>query len=309
MDIDKYEKRIRNSVTDRTVKSRVSALRSLEKYTEGEPTVEDVEEYLDAMIEAYEDGEMKASVIREYFKSIKSYFGVVKGEPEALDHINWLPSTDSDPGDYMDKDEWERFKDSIRTFRNRAYFITTYQYARRPKETLLLNKEDLDMEGEQKTITFSILKKSQSSNTPTETIYLGGWDEEYDVYRATYELKGEALKVIKTWLEYHSGDSEVMRIGGEEKEVHPLFYTSHGRMSYNSVYKATKDVADRARIEDKNITPKTLRHSRSTHLDWEGEAPGNIAREMLIHDPDTAVIGRYIHDRGEDEVRDVMGVE
>ena len=97
-------------------------------------------------------------------------------------------------------------------------------------------------------------------------------------------------------------------LDGEDKTVHPLFFTSHGRRTYGAVYKKTKDIADRVGLE-KNVTPKVLRHSRSTHLDWQGGAPGNIARDMLIHDPETNVISRYIHDRGEDEVRDVMGVE
>lgn len=333
MKIDTYQKRVRNNVSDRTLRPRMSALRKLDEFVEGEATVDDVERFLEALIDAHEDGEIKASVIHEYFKAIKSYFEVVKGDPEALDHITWLPPTDSDPGEYMNLKEWRHFFNHVKGYRDKALFQVMYQYARRPTETLLLNREDIryrEDEGK-RTITFSILKKGNSDNTPTSTIWVSGWGsegEEYEVYRTTYELTGDAEDHLDRWLDMSDPMSETIiwkdidrdatpqvSFGqeeeveeGEEYEVHPVFTTQHGRMTYGTAYNAVKRTAERAGF-DKNIIPKTLRHSRSTHLDWSGEAPGNIARDMLIHGPDTNVIGRYIHDRGESDIREVMELD
>jgi integrase/recombinase XerD len=91
----------------------------------------------------------------------------------------------------------------------------------------------------------------------------------------------------------------------QEERVSPLFTTTHGRISYDTIYKKIKSIAEEADI-DKNITPKSLRHSRATHLDWDGKSPEVIARQQLAHNPDTQTISNYIHDRDEDDVREVM---
>jgi integrase len=328
MKLDKYEKRASSSVSEDTLNTRLSILRQVDNFNSGELTVTDAEEFIEGLVEAHDDGEMKASSVREYYKAIGSYFTVVKGEPDALEHINWLPKSDSDPGDYMRVEEWESFFQTLKTYRNKAYFMLTYEYARRPTEVLLLNKEDIgyDEENDRDTITFSILKKGASSNTPTSTIWIESWDKEYDVYRTTFELKGEAKEHLETWIKmmddveetvvWKDIDREASPKGeygdvseGEEITVHPVFVTREGRMSYQSVYAKTKDAAEKSRVpEQKNITPKSIRHSRSTHLDWAGHSSSAIARNTLLHDPKTGtdVVSRYVHDRGEGDVREVM---
>lgn len=300
MEINKYKKREKHNLAESTLRSRLSGQRNLDEFIGGgEPTVSDVEDWVDNLIDKYNGGEIKASTAREYLKSVKYYFKTVKGEPKALDHIDWLPSNDSDPGDYMNLQEWQDMLDNTRGFRDRAIIKLMYIYARRPTEVILLNKEDIDFE--EKTITFNILKKKDKNLPILETE-----DGEHRVLRATFELKEEAEEVINRYLRYSEDMTEGVVLDGEETVVHPLFVTPRGRISYSSVWRAIKQTAERAGIE-KNITPKGLRHSRATHLDWGGNSPGNISRDMLVHDPEsTNVIGRYIHDREEEQVREVM---
>lgn len=326
MDLRKYKKRTERNVDTDTLQSRLTGQRSLEKFigSDKEPTVEDVEEWLDYLIDEHDDGNIKASTIREYFKSVKYYFSVVRGvDTDEFDHIDWLPKNDSSAGDYLTEEEWSTIRSHFTGFRDRAFIETMYFYARRPTEVILLNEEDIgtntvtkEIDGEEQevevdTITFNILKKKEPS-LPTLKVGKnedGSWDDEYKVMRATFELKEQPKKYIDRWLSYNREITQVIELDGEEMEVTPLFCTNHGRISYNSIYKMIKQ-ASNALKGDKNITPKALgRHSRATHLDWNGEAPGNIARDLLIHDPDTNVIGRYIHDRGEGDVREVMTLD
>lgn len=310
MQIDKYEKRVRNNVAESTLTSRLSALRRLEKFIGGgDPDIDNVEDWIDHLIDLHEAGEIKSSTIREYYKAAKYYFAVVKREDEALDHISkWIPKSDSDPGDHLTEEEWEELRNSVKGYRDKAFMELMYFYARRPTEVILLNDEDIHItEGgdEPDTIKFNILKKPDRDTIPL--ILSGG--EEYNVMRATFELEKEPKQHLQKWLEYKSDQEEVIELDGEEKTVHPVFCTSHGRISYNSIYKMIKKTARRAAI-NKNVTPKAMgRHSRATHLDWAGKAPGNIGRDVLLHDPDTDVVGRYVHERGEDDVRDIMTIE
>lgn len=321
MNIEKYKKRTKDRVSSSTLSARVSGQRNLDEFIGGgEPTVEDVEEWVDHLIDKHHDGDIKASTIKEYFKAARYYFKTVKGEPEALDHIDWIPSNDSDPGDYLTVEEWERLYDNIHNVEFKAIYSLMYHYARRPSEIRFLNREDVYLgEDDDRTVSevrylnddkfdesdmaicFLILKKTDP-NLPT--IAIDG--EERKLFRATYELKEEPAKLIKEHMQWSPEVTETIIEDGEEREVTPLFCTPRGRRSYESLYNECKKAAARAGIDSKNVTPKTMRHSRATHLDWDGNAPGNIGRDMLIHEPDTNVIGRYIHDRGEDEVREVM---
>ena len=323
MQLEKYSKRERNSISDRTLKTRLSTLKKLDEFVDGrEPTVEDAEDFVDHLIDRYENGEIKASTIQEYVKHISTYYKTIHRDGDMLDHIDWLPTNDSDPGDYMTESEWEEFMQCVQSFRDKAVIYSTYHYARRPTETLLLNREDVSFEDG--TITFSILKKGKSSNTPISTMRVAGWDKSYDVYRTTFKLSEEVEQKLEKYLYYSEDSSDIViweKVGenapilngervveGEKYEVSPLFSVSGRRMSYQTFYSAVKKAAERSSVT-KNVTPKTLRHTRSTHLDWGGHSPDGIARQMLLHDPETSVIGRYIHDRDETEVRDVMEVE
>ena len=291
MHIEKYKKRAKHNIAESTLNTRLSGQRNIEEFIgeDREPTVDDVEDWVDHLIDKYERGEIKSSTIREYFKAVKYYFQVVKGESEALDHMSkWLPTSDSDPGEHLELEEWEAMRDAVSGYRDSAFLDLMYFYARRPSEVIGINREDIDLE--EGTITFPILKKKED-------------------FRATFELLEEPRKSLERWLPYSGDVEEEIEWKGETRVVHPVFTTSEGRISYSTVYNMVKRVADKAGI-NKNVTPKGMgRHSRATHLDWEGNAPGNIARDMLVHDPDTDVIGRYIHDRSEDDVREVMSLD
>lgn len=305
MEIQKYKRRAKHNVSESTLNSRLSGQRRLKKFIgeDREPTPEDVEEWIDSLIDEYEAGEIKASTIRGYYKSVRYYFAVVLGQEDELDHIsNWLPTATSDPGEYLSEEEWELFLDNCRVFSYRALFNIMYYYARRPTEVILLNEEDIDFEEE--TITFNILKKKEHGLPVLETED----GTERPVLRATFELTDAVKDVLTVHMNHKPDIEKEIMFDGEPLTVHPLFTGRNGRVSYSTVYRQFKKIIERAGIE-KNVTPKGLRHSRATHLDWSGQAPGNIARDMLIHDPDTNVISRYIHDRGEQQVRDVMSVE
>lgn len=328
MQLDTYRRREKNGVSKRTLKNRLSALRKFEKYVgEGEPGVEDLEKYVDeVLLELYENNEIKASTVRETYKSIKRYYKIVLNMEREVEHISdFLPVNDSDPGDYLDFEELEEFRDNIRGFRNSAIVDIMYFYARRPKEVILLNEEDIDLDNteveevfdeekdelvekevDRPKITFNILKKGEDHPDTVKLQTEAG--ETYDVFRATFLLRGKPLASLKKHMKYRGNATATITLDGEELDVHPLFVGENSRISYNTVYKAITQAGDRCKV-GKNITPKVLRHSRATHLDWEGKSPGNIARDQLLHDPDSQVIGRYIHDRDADDVREVMTIE
>jgi len=302
MKLDTYEKRTKHNVSDVTMKTRMSALKNLEDFIgEGEPTVDDVEEWVDHMIERYEDGDIKASSIHQYFNSIKYYFDTIHGDNRDITHMQqWLPKPSTDHGDFLTEDEWKQFIGSIYNYRDRAIFLLMYEYARRPGEIRLLNEEDIgyDEDEDVHTITFTILKKQRTTDG--------------NEFRATFNLKDNCKSALDQYMDkYERGDhEEIKQIEDEEKTVHPLFTTSHGRISYDSIYKMSKKYARQAGIDsNKNIMPKTMRHTRATHLDWAGFEPGEIARHQLVHGPNTQVISAYIHDRSEDQVREVMDIE
>lgn len=277
--------------------SRLSALRSLDDFINGgEPTEGDVEEWVEHLMD---EGKLKNSTIREYFKTVRNYFEIVRGEHEPLTSVEkWVPSNDSDAGDHLTIDEWETLYGKIYNPRNKAVYNIMYHYARRPGEILFLNKEDVNFDDME--IRFLILKKTDSSLPEIE---IGG--ETRKLFRATYKLKEEPAQAIKRATKYCPEVTEEIVEDGTVREVQPLFATSNGRLSYDTIYNAIKDAAELTGM-DKNITPKVMRHSRATHLDWHGHAPGNIGRDMLLHAPDTNVVGRYIHDRGEGDVRTPM---
>lgn len=297
MQLSKYKNREKHSINDQTLQSRMSALRRFKKEAEveGEPDAEDVEDWIDHLIELHSNDEIKASTIKQYYKSVKYYFQKVVGDDDPIEHIHdWLPDNDVDHGEYLDNEEWEALISNAYSAREDAFITVMYQYARRPGEVLLLNKDDVvfseDVEDDDLgTITFPILKKRK-------------------VFRATFELTEESEDKLKDYLKYRTPQEVTGTKEWEDETVEPLFTTGHGRMSYGTVRKNIKTISNRAGIE-KNITPKSMRHSRATHLDWEGNSPGEIARQQLIHDPDTDVIGAYIHDRDEEQVRTVMSTD
>lgn len=315
MQIETYRKRAEHNVHESTLASRISGQRHLDEFIEGgEPTVEDVEEWVDYMIELHNEEEIKSSTIREYFKAVDYYFEMVKGEDEALEHIRKrIPTSDSSPGDFLTPDEWELLKENVPSYRDKAIIELMYKYSRRPTEVILLNMEDIDFEED--TITFCILKKKKA-NGQLLPMRKYGYNEEtgeyrqsHRVFRAKFELETETRGILENYLKYRDDIWESAEIDGKEREVSPVFLARDGRISYDTVWRTVKVGAKRAGI-DKNITPKGAgRHSRSTHLDWAGNSPDEIGRHMLLHDPDTNVIGRYIHERGEDEVREVMTTE
>lgn len=308
MQLEKYERRARNSVSERTLTTRMSSLRSLEEFIGGgEPTPKDVEDWIDHLIARMEDGDISSGTIREYFKHCRYYFETVKGEQDALEHIErWLPTQKSDAGEHLTYEEFEAIMEKLTSYRDKALYKVMYHYSRRPMEVVLLNEEDVDFENG--VITFCILKK-HDKDLPQLTLDADKDEEKQETYRimpATFELDDEVREPLKKYLKYRLEREQVIELDGESDTVHPLFTTKHGRISYDTVYNKIKNAAAAAGIE-KNVFPKTMRHSRATHLDWEGHAPGNIARDMLIHGADTSVIHRYIHDRDEGQVRSVMG--
>lgn len=338
MQTEKYRKRVEHNVAESTLNARLYGQKSLEEFIGGgEPTVEDVEEWIDHLIDRFNEGDVKASTIKEYFKAVQYYFEIVKGEDGTLDHIKKrIPKNDSDPGDFLTEDEWDLLKSQVRSYRDQAIVELMYHYARRPTEVILLNEEDIQIyetgdkcpecgkgiyqgvdpvcsncdEEPIHTITFSILKKKD----PSLPVYKfgrtqNGWNHEHKVFRATFELEDGPRQALERYLPYRGDIEEEAEVDGEETTVHPLFTTQHGRVSYNTVWRMIKDAADRAGIE-KNITPKGMgRHSRATHLDWSGHSPQEVGRHMLLHDPDTNVIGRYVHERSEEQVREVMSTD
>lgn len=270
------------------MKSRVSALNNFESFLGNgkEPTVEDVEEWVDHLIDQYDKGEIKSGTIKQYFNAVRYYFEMIHGGNDELSHIRkWIPTGDTDHGDYLDREEWKDLMKVITNYRDRAFVQLMYEYARRPGEVLLLNKGDVDMEEE--TITFTILKKKET-------------------LRAKFTLRPESKEALEN-LDKFSMDMEVpAEHEWEEGDVvEPLFVSRHGRVSYDTMWRMVKEAAEKAGI-DKNITPKSMRHSRATHLDWAGHSPAEIARHQLVHDPDTDVISAYIHDRSEEQVREPM---
>lgn len=310
MELDKYKKR--TDVSESTLSSRMSALNRLDSFIGGgEPTVEDVEDWIDHLIELHERGEIKSSTIRQYLKAAKYYFDLVKGEPDALGHISrWLPDKDVDHGEYLTEEEWEAMRQQTYNYRDRAIFELMYWFARRPGEVRLLNVEDVDLE--EGTITFPILKKEKDDRgqllPKLKLLKDGEVYEEHRIMRATFEMMPEPKEHLEQHLKYRPDRTETVIYDGKEMEASPLFTATNPRISYDTVWDKVKKKASEVGIE-KNITPKSSRHSRATHLNWAGHSPEEIADRQLVHDPDTNVIGAYVHERDEEQVREPLSTE
>lgn len=311
MNLEAYKRRASHNIAESTLKSRMSALRNFKNFLgeDREPTVEDVEKWVDHMIEKYENGDARSSTMREYFKAVKYYFETMNGNGDELEHIsNWIPASDSDPGEFLRHKEWDAVRDTVDGLRDSSIIDIMYYYARRPTEVILLNKEDIDLD--EGTITFNVLKKKDPDLVvPLEYRYDGGeYQESKEVYRTTFALTDNGEDAIRRWMPYAPDKKARVRLDGEEMEVTPLYSTSHGRISYDSVWNMIKSAARDAGVE-RNISPKSLRHSRATHLDWAGNSPEVISRQQLAHSPGSDVISKYIHQRGEGEVRDPMELD
>lgn len=310
MQLEKYKKRESNRVSERTLKSRLSALRRLESFAgNGELTVEDVEDWVDHLIDEFDEENIKSSTIRQYLKSVDYYFETVEGEHGAIEHIKRrLPDPDVDHGEYLDEEEWELLRSTVDNIRNRLVIELMYWYARRPGEIILLNKEDIDME--EKTIRFNILKKSKDDRgRPLPYLELkrdGDVYDKFQVFRATFDLIDEIDYLLDLHMNYSSNSKQTVIYDGEEDEVTPLFSGNDARISYSAIWTMVKRETKKAGI-DKNITPKSWRHSRSTHLNWQGFTPDQIADQQLLHDPESNVVSGYVHEREEEDVRGVMG--
>lgn len=305
MEIETYRERISRQVSDSTVASRISAIKSLNSFVGGgDPSPDDVAEWVDHLSEKHSNGEIKASTIRQYVRAVDNYLEVIEGEYDTIEHVKrTLPDNDVDHGDYMDNEEWEQFLGAARSLENELMVKLLYYYARRPTEILLLNKEDIDLD--ENTITFNILKKKDNSLP-----HLITEDSRHRVMRATFEILPEVEDELERYLKYSAEAKETIKLEEnneivDELEVTPLFQGNQGRYSYETLRLRIKKIAKRAGLS-KNITPKSERHSRATHLDWEGESPEEISRHQLLHGPNSDSIKNYIHEKEEDEVRNVM---
>lgn len=309
MQLQKYKQRAGNRVADTTLNTRTSALRQFRNFIgDDEPAVQDVENWVEHMILQHDRGEIKASTIREYYKAVASYWRIMHGNDEEISHMKqWLPKSDVDHGDFLDFEEWELLRQNAMAPRESTFIDIMYYYARRPGEVLLINLEDINYD--ENTIRFNILKSRHRSNG---TISVPTYDDgdTKEVLRATFELHPEVKQSLEKYEMFRSPREETIQLDGSSKQVHPLFTAANGRVHYQTIYDNIKKIANKAGIR-KNITPKSLRHTRSTHLDWEGNEPGTIARQQLVHSPATGtnVIQGYIHERGEEEVREVMTTE
>lgn len=291
MQIDKYVQREKHNISESTLNSRLSALRKFKAFvgTDKDVKPHHVEDWIDHLIEEYEEGNVTAGTIKQYYKAVKYYWQKINGNADEIEHVReWIPVGKTDHGDYLTREEWDQLRDVITSLREKAIFELMYYYARRPGEVILINMDDIDFD--EGTITFNILKKDEP-------------------FRARFNLRDEARIAIESYLTYRSGQTVEAEYPWEDGEtVEPLFTTSHGRISYDTVWKKIKELADKAGI-DKNITPKSMRHSRTTHLDRAGEAPDVIARQQLLHDPESNVVGHYVHPRDEEDVREVMELD
>lgn len=313
MELQTYERRAGNSIAQSTLNTRMSALRQFRDFIDNrEPTIQDVEDWIEHMIMEFDKNNIKASTIREYYGAVASYWRTMHGNDEDISHVTkWFPKNDVDHGEFLDFEEWKRLRNAASAPRESCFIDMMYYYARRPGEVLFVNLEDIDLEND--TIMFNVLKARHRSNGTIEvpsyskSFHLGG---EKDVLRATFELHPEVRKSIEKYQMFRIPRQQVIKIDGTPQEVQPLFTASNDRMHYQTFYDNIKKIAEKAGIT-KNISPKSLRHTRSTHLDWEGNEPGTIARQQLIHSPATGtnVIQGYIHERGEGEVREVMTTE
>lgn len=268
----------------------MSALNNLQEFVgdTDELEVSDVEDWIDHLITEYEAGNVSAGTIKQYYRSVKYYWKTINGDAEPIEHVrDWIPVGETDHGDYLERDEWDRLREVTTSLREQAIIDLMYYYARRPTEIILLNMDDIDFRGGE--ITFNIVKKKEP-------------------FRATFNLKEQARESLEAYLNYRTEQTIPAEYAWEEGEIEPVFTTTHGRISYDTVWKGIKELADKAGI-DKNITPKSMRHSRTTHLDRAGNSPDVIARQQLLHDPESDVVGHYVHPRDETDTREVMELD
>ena len=324
MKIQSYIRRSKNELNKSTLNSRESALRSLEEFVSGEhPAVEEVEEWADYMLEEYDEERVSSGTIEQYFKSIRYYYETMGLDVESIEHIgSWFPQAQSDPGDYLTLEELNNVRGEVDSLRTRAILEVMYYYGRRPGEIRLLNLEDVvwpsaDVDTEDPwvlrhepdgSVTFTILKKTDPTLPELILHKDGAEDEEYRHRAGVYSYKTDPFSHIKEYLPYRTDQTQEITLGGDRSTVHPMFTTDTGRVSLDTIDRSISHAAESAGV-DKNITPKSMRHSRATHLYREGVGKDEIASRQLAHSPNSDVVGRYLHEREEDKVRDPLELD
>ncbi len=258
MDIDKYVQKRSMNLSDTTLKSHKSALKRFEQITgisNREPTVDDVDEYIDqvSMNNLYSDTSLKQNL-----NILKMYFQVMRlGNVDELETLLRTRSPTVSSSQY--KHEYYSKEDIMEVIDNsdypwNLYFALTYTFARRLMEVALLENRDV----KEDYIRFNIVKKPGDYRKKLSRDMLKlEWDDWLS--KRKKETTGKLF-------------SECWEGNNIKRNIPQYRLVQFGRRS---------GVIG----EEDRMSVHSLRHSRARHLlDEEGVSPRALKDGLLFHE-------------------------
>jgi len=271
--IDEYVRMRSRNLSERTLRSHESVLRNFERLAEvsGEPGPEDVQRYIDACADRYED-----SSLQQNLRVVKAYWETM-GLPgkERLEEIietrGPSVSLSSHRRTVYSKGEVKRIIAGA-DWPWSLFYALAYTYARRLKEVASLRTSDVDEE----TIGWRITKKSGSRKRfLSRSLLPDAWDD---------------------WLE--------RRLGEVSERLFPECWDGD-RFKYWVPQNKMRATCERAGINKTSV--HGLRHSRARHLLDDGMDPRTLKDGLLFHELLSTTTDIYGTKRGAEE--EIPGVE
>ncbi|KXB08003.1 hypothetical protein AKJ56_02015 [candidate division MSBL1 archaeon SCGC-AAA382N08] len=251
MNIDTYLDSRKGNISESTLESQKSMLKTFERLAEidGEPTVDDVNAFIEKAKKAYEN-----ATVKQILNTVKVYWRVQRlpNFDELKDLIKFKSPratlSDSKRTFYTEK-EVEKIIHSAEEPWN-LFFALAYTYARRLKEVGILKKNMVN----DRSIRWKIIKKAH--------------EERYSLERSM--LKGE-------WDEWLS-----RRMGKVKSYVFPACWKGQ-KWKYWIPQKEMEEACKKAQIR-KDPSVHGLRHSRARHLVDSGTSLRTLKDGLLFHE-------------------------
>lgn len=267
MRISKYRRRRKNSLSERTLDSRIYILKNLDNFLNGmgkdEPSTDAVHEYIDYL----QDEDYNPGTIQQYWYHIRDYCSVMTVDIDEDSVSRRLPSYTPERKEILTKEKVKmiiqehEYKYEIRTI---SFLL--YTFARRLDEVRTMKLDDVDLDD--RSIRFKILKSNLGYKS---------FDTEPHVYQR-----------MMNWIKKYRDDKNDYLFPGTESEI---------------IGKSTVSVGFRNICKFHGIEPKSthyMRHSRISHLKSDG-VPFYVIRDNLsFHQSLSVLQDTYTHATEED---------
>lgn len=285
LDLERYEMRAKQIWS--TVDRRVNQLKKFQDWMQREGFKEADTKALDYYLDHLQQSYDNPGTINVYFYDVLSYYEamLIPLDPMQLKRIQRrLPTVPSKKVDFLTKEEVQSLFDQVQgDLKYTAIYSLLYDYARRSGEILQtpaspgLCWEDVDFE--QGTITFCILKKKEG------------------LVPVTYALMGRTLEILKLWYPRRPRTEKQRRElnDGEVETVTPVFDITQRAVEIMFKKHCRRAGIKRSRRDQTNrkLVPHILRHSRITHEGQDDTPIEYVSKRLAQHSDIKITLSSY----------------